>query len=64
MMEIQNEQRKKHASVEQTVDVDYLRIVVETNFKVYAYTPSVLEEALLKQFIVQRDRLPTPLLVT
>ena len=49
---------EKEASVEQTVDVDYLRIVVETNFKVYAYTPSVLEEALLKQFVVQRDRLP------
>ena len=51
-------EKKKDASVEQTVDVDYLRIVVETNFKVYAYTPSVLEEALLKQFVVQRDRLP------
>lgn len=48
----------KDASQERTIDVDYLRIVVETNFKVYAYTPSVLEEALLKQFIVQRDRLP------
>jgi hypothetical protein len=47
---------QKHQT--RTTNVDYLRIVVETNFKVYAYTPSVLEETLLRQFIKQEDRLP------
>lgn len=39
-------------------DPNRLKIVVETNFKVYAYTKSELDKLLLRQFVHEEDSMP------
>lgn len=50
--------KSRQAGLAKSKEENRLKIVVETNFKVYAYTESELDKLLLRQFVYEEDSMP------